>query len=216
MRIRTKKWSRPYLVKNSDKYLSKDNIEEELLKNALEHERIFLEIGTGKGDFIVKLAKENPDIFFIGVEKNVTVAAIALRKVINEELDNVLIAIYDIEKLFPSLEDGKFERIYLNFSDPWPKKRHEKRRLTYPTFIKEYYRLLKDDGKVCLKTDNLNFFTYSLGNFRTYKWKIPYTSYTYNGKAELDAPTEYEINFRKDGIKIKRFIAQKGEATYVD
>lgn len=213
MRIKRRKWTSPFLAKYEGFYLDDNNVDSNLFTDIFTSETLFVEIGMGKGDFIVELATQNPGIFFLGVEKNATVASIALRKVLTANLTNVLIAIMDIEKLLPKFPDGKVDRIYLNFSDPWPKKRHEKRRLTHPRFIRQYERILKKDGQVCLKTDNVDFFMYSLSNFHNMGWKLPYTSFSYNGKAKLDAMTEYERNYRKDGLNINRLVAKKGDST---
>lgn len=129
---------------------------------------IFIEIGMGKGDFILENARRYPDINFIGIEKYTTVCAIALNKGIEEHLPNLRYMKEDATVLPAVFAPGEVAQIFLNFSDPWPKKRHAKRRLTYPTFLDIYKILLKEEGHLVLKTDNRGLFEYSLASFANY------------------------------------------------
>ena len=119
---------------------------------------IHIEIGMGKGQFITEMAKAHPEINYIGVEIQVSVVSFALDKVLAEELPNVQLLHVDGSSLTEYFADGEVDRIYLNFSDPWPKKRHEKRRLTYKSFLAVDEQILKPAGEIHFKTDNQGLF----------------------------------------------------------
>ena len=128
---------------------------------------IYIEVGMGKGDFIIGNAKQYPDINFIGVEKFSSVLVGALKKVDeNEHLENLRIIKEDALELKNIFATNEISRIYLNFSDPWPKKKHAKRRLTSETFLPIYHDILKAEGELILKTDNRSLFEYSLMSFQ--------------------------------------------------
>ena len=112
-------------------------------------------------------------------------------------------------KLPPSINSGSVEGIFLNFSDPWPKKRHSKRRLTSEAFLSEYYRILKKGAKLIFKTDNYDLFTYSLEIISVSSFKLVEANYSYDGKDDFDAMTEYEKSFREEGQPIYRLILEK-------
>ncbi len=132
---------------------------------------VIIELGMGKGEMITELAKNNPNKFFIGIEKYPTVAHKAMKKAEKLELENFLIIDKDIKDLHELIE-GKVKYIWLTFSDPWPKVRHEKRRLTYKTFLDLYKVILDKDGVINLKTDNDKFFEYSLESMKEYGMNI--------------------------------------------
>src|SRR5690606_4537879 len=129
---------------------------------------IHLEVGTGKGKFITEMAKLHPHINFIGVELYDSVIVSALKKLLETELPNVKLLQVNAKDLRNFFAKGEVSRIYLNFSDPWPKKRHEKRRLTHKNFLEIYEDILIDKGEIHLKTDNQAFFEYSLLSFSAY------------------------------------------------
>ena len=133
---------------------------------------IHIEIGMGKGQFITEMAKAHPEINYIGVEIQVSVVSFALDKVLAEELPNVQLLHVDGSSLTEYFADGEVDRIYLNFSDPWPKKRHEKRRLTYKSFLAVDEQILKPAGEIHFKTDNQGLFEYSLASFSQYGMTI--------------------------------------------
>ena len=116
-------------------------------------------------------------------------------------------------KLSDSLKEGIFDGIFLNFSDPWPKKRHTKRRLTSPNFLKAYNKVLKMNKYIYLKTDNEGFFDYSLEQFLNAKFKLNYLNRDYKEDFDFDALTEYEEKFLNKGVKIKKMIVEKTEET---
>ena len=157
MRTKYKPWAKPFIEENPDIIVSDREIENSTkFKEFISKEEIHLEIGPGKGLFIVTLAKKYPEKFFICVELNLTVSAICAKLVKQHELKNVFIVSGDMFNVFKYIDDKRIDTIFLNHSDPWPKKRHEKRRLTYKTFLEQYKRILKDEGKLIVKTDNLD------------------------------------------------------------
>ena len=163
---------------------------------------IHLEIGTGKGKFILEMALKYPDINFIGVEKYSSVASVAIKKIREYKPINLRILIMDAKNLGEILK-GKVDTIYLNFSDPWPKDRHEKRRLTSRNFLESYDKLFKGRPHIIMKTDNDKLFEYSLNSFKEYGYKINRISYDLHNENIDNVETEYEEKFSKDGIKIK-------------
>ena len=163
---------------------------------------IHLEIGMGKGKFILEMALKYPDINFIGVEKNSSVASVAIKRIREIKPDNLRIMIMDAKNLSEVLE-GKVDTIYLNFSDPWPKDRHAKRRLTARNFLESYDKLFRGNPHIVMKTDNDNLFQYSLESFKEYGYKINKISYDLHSETLDNVETEYEEKFSKNGIKIK-------------
>lgn len=163
---------------------------------------IHLEIGMGKGKFILEMALKYPNINFIGVEKYSSVASVAIKKIREIKPDNLRILIMDAKNLEEILK-GKVDTIYLNFSDPWPKDRHAKRRLTARNFLESYDKLFKGSPHIVMKTDNDNLFQYSLESFKEYGYKINKISYDLHSETLDNVETEYEEKFSKEGIKIK-------------
>ena len=163
---------------------------------------IHLEIGMGKGKFILEMALKYPDINFIGVEKYSSVASVAIKRIREIKPDNLRIMIMDAKNLSEVLE-GKVDTIYLNFSDPWPKDRHAKRRLTARNFLESYDKLFRGSPHIVMKTDNDNLFQYSLESFKEYGYKINKISYDLHSETLDNVETEYEEKFSKNGIKIK-------------
>ena len=164
--------------------------------------KICLEIGMGKGNFILNMALKNPNINFIGVEKYSSVASVAIKKINEVKPENLKILVGDISK-YEELLKGKIDTIYLNFSDPWPKDRHAKRRLTSLNYLKLYDALFKKDAKIIQKTDNDNLFEFSLDSYKEYGYSIDNISYDLHSENIDNVMTEYEEKFSKIGIKIK-------------
>ena len=158
MRIRKKKWVAPY-IENEDRYIIKRAAQINKTKD-----RLYVEIGMGMGDFITKSASLNPGILYIGLEKEATCVAKAAIKASEYDLDNLGI-IFDGADNIEAYFDHNVDRIYLHFSDPWPKKAHAKRRLTYHTFLAKYKQVLKADGEIIFKTDNAGLFEFSIIEF---------------------------------------------------
>lgn len=169
---------------------------------------IYIEIGMGKGDFIVENAKNNPDINYIGIEKYDSVIVRAIQKSNELELDNLKLIRLDaifLDKVF----DKEVDLIYLNFSDPWPKDRHEKRRLTSYNFLSIYDKIFKDRARIEMKTDNIDLFNYSLDSLENYGYDICYVTNDLHKENVYNVMTEYEKKFSSLGVKINKFIAIK-------
>ena len=183
-------------VINNCQFLIKDEI------NFSNENPIHIEIGMGKGNFILNMALNNPDINFIGIEKYSSVASIAIKKISPYNLPNLKIIINDVSNLEELLKN-KVDVIYLNFSDPWPKLRHEKRRLTSKNFLDLYAKLFKNHQLIIQKTDNDDLFAYSLKSFQENGYKIEEISYDLHQENIFNVMTEYEEKFSNEGIKIK-------------
>lgn len=167
---------------------------------------LFIEIGMGKGQFITELAKLHPEINYIGIEKYSSVLVRALEKQAELELPNLKFIRMDAENINDVFGKDEVDGIYLNFSDPWPKDRHAKRRLTSMQFFARYELLLKPEGKVQFKTDNSALFDFSLEEVEATNFKATEISYDlHNSKwNEGNIMTEYEERFSKKGNPIKR------------
>lgn len=165
---------------------------------------LHVEIGAGKGKFIIELAKNNPDINYVGIEKYSSVMLRALEKKREVELDNLYFIRFDAEYLTSIFGENEIERIYLNFSDPWPKDRHVKRRLTSQNFLSKYNLCLKKEGDVLFKTDNRTLFDFSLEELKAAKWSIRKVTYDlHNSEFNADnIMTEYEERFVAEGKSI--------------
>ena len=171
---------------------------------------IHIEIGMGKGRFITELAMKNPQINYIGIEKYSSVLLRALEKQEELQLPNLCFIRMDAEDICKIFAPGEVARIYLNFSDPWPKDRHAKRRLTSDRFLSQYEKIMKPGGCIEFKTDNTALFEFSLESVRDQGWKLLYHTFDLYGAMEMCAdnvPTEYEIKFTAKGNKICKLIA---------
>lgn len=202
MRTKFKSWAEPFLKEHMEVQLEK-------IDGFYSFDNLFLEIGSGKGDFLVNMAKSNPDLLFLGLEKNVTCAGFTAKKLVENELTNAKLVWDDAANLLPHLKKESVAVIFLNFSDPWPKKRHTKRRLTSEQFLDEYKRVLKKDGCIIFKTDNIDLFNYSLESFPENGFKILEKTNDYLGDDPFDSVTEYEAKFRKMGTPINRMVVGK-------
>ena len=170
---------------------------------------IHIEVGSGKGAFITGMAQQNPDINYIGIDIQLSVLSYALDKVLASGAENVKLLCVDGSALTNYFEDGEVDMMYLNFSDPWPKSRHEKRRLTYKTFLDTYKQILPENGEIHFKTDNRGLFEYSLASFSQYgmvlnKVWLDLHASDYEG----NVMTEYERKFSEKGQVIYRVEAQ--------
>lgn len=155
-----------------------------------------LEVGSGKGRFITSLAKDFPNQMFIAVEREQNVCYRLAQKKSVLELDNLIIIMDDAEKLDEYLADVKVDNIHLNFSDPWPKKKHHKRRLTYPTMLEQFKKYLKVDGKIIFRTDHADLFVDSFQYFSEASFIVLDCNWALSPS---DYMTEYEVKKRLDG-----------------
>lgn len=160
---------------------------------------IYLEIGMGKGKFIIENARRNPDINYIGLELQESVLVRALEKLIEEPLDNLVLLHEDAFELNNIFEDGEIDKIYLTFSDPWPKSRHAKRRLTCNNILNSYRKALKLDGTIEFKTDNRKLFEYSILEFIQNGLEFKELSLNLHEDKEDIITTEYEDKFVAKG-----------------
>ena len=185
-----------YLITNPEEYKS---IWNKLFGN---NHKLYIEVGMGKGDFIIENAKRYPDINFIGIEKYDSVIARAIEKANLEELPNLKLVRMDanhIDEVFSK----EVDLIYLNFSDPWPKKRHAKKRLTSEIFLAKYANIFTGDNKIIMKTDNTGLFEYSLESLSQYGYIIEKVSLDlHNSDIENNIETEYEKKFSSKGNNI--------------
>lgn len=166
---------------------------------------IHLEIGCGKGKFVLGLAEMNPDINYVAMELHEEVIAQALKKATRHNLPNVRFIRENANRIDSIFAPAEVDRIYLNFSDPWPKARHYKRRLTYRGYLKQYSHILKEGGWVHFKTDNLRLFEFSLNEFAELGLPMKHISLDLHHRPlEGDVMTEYEEKFSGLGFKINR------------
>ena len=166
---------------------------------------IHVEVGSGKGAFVSGMAKANPEINYIGIDIQKSVLSYALDKVIATDVPNIKLLWVDGSDLTDYFEEGEIDRLYLNFSDPWPKKRHEKRRLTYQSFLATYQQILPENGEIHFKTDNRGLFEYSLVSFSQYGMKLKGVWLDLHASDFKDnVLTEYEQKFANKGQVIYR------------
>lgn len=168
---------------------------------------IHVEIGTGKGQFIITMARNHPHINFIGLERNISALGVAVRKLkgVQEEtaIDNCCLIAENATQLAAIFAPQEVEKIYLNFSDPWPKRRHAKRRLTHPIFLELYRTVLKPGGEIQLKTDNEAFFEFSLNTLADGGFRLKNITFNLHERDDLpQVMTEYEEKFVSQGKKI--------------
>lgn len=173
---------------------------------------IHIEIGMGKGRFVYEMAKHNKNVNYIGIEKFDSAIVYGLYKVLEEPLDNLYLIRTDATDLTTIFKKDTVARIYLNFSDPWPKERHAKRRLTHKNFLKLYEIVLKKDSEIHFKTDNLDLFNYSIESLNEYGMDTSYVTNDLHKEDTFNIMTEFEEKFSKKGIKINKLITKfKGE-----
>ena len=170
---------------------------------------LHVEIGVGKGCFLTELAAQSPDVNYVGLEAQQGVLYFAARKAAERGLKNVRLVVFDAARLTELFAPAEVDRIYLNFSDPWPKARHAKRRLTSPLFLARYRAVLRADGELRFKTDNMGLFDYSLATMEREGWQLSRVTHDLHALAEPDnIMTEYERKFSARGAKIGRLVAR--------
>lgn len=172
---------------------------------------VHIEIGMGKGKFITELALKNPDINYIGIEKFSSVLIRAVEKMNELELPNLLFIRMDAEEITEVFGEGEVDKIYLNFSDPWPKDRHAKRRLTSRQFLGRYDIILNKSGDVNFKTDNRSLFDFSVEEIKESGWEITGITYDLHNSDmnEGNIMTEYEEKFSAKGNPIHKVVARR-------
>lgn len=193
----------PYIIKNPIDYKGDY---QKIFEN---NNPIHIEIGMGKGDFIIENAKKYPNINFIGIEKFDSVIVRAVQKLENEEIPNLKLIKIDANEI-DDVFDKEISVIYLNFSDPWPKARHAKRRLSSEIFLNKYDYVFIDKKRIIMKTDNRKLFEYSIKSFTDYGYKIEDISLNlYEDDIKNNVPTEYETRFHNRGCLIYKVDVSK-------
>ena len=175
---------------------------------------LFIEIGMGKGRFIMDMAKAYPDINFVGIERYSSVLLRALQKMdeIEEKPENIRFICMDAKDITDVFDKGEADRIYLNFSDPWPKDRHAKRRLPSREFLKRFDVILSKDGTIEFKTDNRELFDFAVSELEPAGWKADVITYDLHADKELSKDnimTEYEEKFSSIGNPICKYIIRR-------
>ncbi|PSL44533.1 tRNA (guanine-N(7)-)-methyltransferase [Salsuginibacillus halophilus] len=209
MRVRRKPWASQYIQAHPEVVTDQP----QMLKGSW-HEKtggaqLHVEVGTGKGRFVTEMAAKHPELHFVGVEQVESIIVTAVERVVEKELSNVTLIHGQVDELEEMFAPGEVDRLYMNFTDPWPKKRHEKRRLSYKDYLTKYDQVLKAAGEVHLKTDNQQYFEYSLGSFSENGWKLKNISLNLH-ESEWEADnihTEYEEKFAANGWPIYRLEA---------
>jgi tRNA (guanine-N7-)-methyltransferase len=211
MRLRKVKNARERLMVDNNKYFinEPENYKgkwNELFSN---NNPLHIEIGCGKGQFMSTLAKLNPDINYIAIEKFDSVLLRCLEKIINDDIPNLKIAVMDAAVLGTYFSDNEVDRIYLNFSDPWPKKRHAKKRLTSDVFLEKYDKIFKNKKTIIMKTDNRDLFISSIESLSSYGYGLSDVSFDLHKSEEYIITTEYEEKFMGIGNPIYYLVGTK-------
>lgn len=193
-------------------YVLRDNIEtlkgkwNEKFNN---NNPIHVEFGTGRGKFITTLAAQNPDINYIAFEIKEEVLIKGVEKAVEANLNNILFAWADVKNILDYFDEDELSRVYVNFCDPWPKKRWAKRRLTHTNFLNMYEKVLNENGELHFKTDNQNLFEFSLNEISANDWQLKNISLDLANSDFENVTTEYEDKFMSYGMKIYRCEAKK-------
>lgn len=207
MRVRKRKGAEELLAENPQIVVANpEELKGKWQQRFAKKQPIHIEIGMGKGQFITGMAKAHPDINYIGIDMQVSVVSFALDKVLADTLPNVQLLHVDGSALTNYFADGEVDQIYLNFSDPWPKTRHEKRRLTSKDFLAVDEQILRNEGEIHFKTDNRGLFEYSLASFSQYGLIIKqvWLDLHVSAEAATNVMTEYEEKFSAKGQPIYR------------
>ncbi|GAB0214348.1 tRNA (guanosine(46)-N7)-methyltransferase TrmB [Staphylococcus pseudintermedius] len=209
MRMRNKPWAESYLTEHND-IVDLEAVHAHQVSEWFERQQpIHIEVGSGMGKFSTTLAQQNPHINYVAIERDKNVMIRVLDKVREHNLTNIKLLCNDAVILTDYFRQGEVDRIYLNFSDPWPKKRHAKRRLTYRSFLALYQQILREDGELHFKTDNRGLFAYSLESMSQFGMYFTKINLNLHQEDEGDnIPTEYEHKFAEKGSRIYRMEAK--------
>ena len=214
MRMRKK----PNLVPRMEKCAAVQIMQPKTLKGTWRNEfpekqKLWLELGCGKGRFTLGTAQENPDVMLLAVEKVADAMVIGMERVCAAEVQNIRFIEMDALELREVFSKGEVERIFINFCDPWPKSRDAKHRLTAPGFLRSYADLLEDGGEIHFKTDNRPLFDWSLLQFKAEGWEIREQTNDLHRDGICGVMTDYEAKFHEKGVPINRLVAVKCEST---
>lgn len=215
MRHRRRDWQTQILEQDFDFYIKEPS--ELKGKWKQNFDALHVEIGSGKGQYVIEMAKKYPNKLFVGVERMPLIGAYILRELSQKPLDNVCVIINHAQDINDWFENDEIDVIHLNFSDPWPKKAHVKRRLTYPSYLEMYQTLLTKEGQIQLKTDNQQFFEYSTISLSQFGAICLDFSVNFRREEnEFDATTEYEQRFMAKGQPIYRSVWQFSHDLRID
>ena len=195
-------------------YVLRDNIEAlkgKWIEKFNNNNPIHVEFGTGRGKFITTLATQNPDINYIAFEIKEEVLIKGVEKAVEANLNNILFAWADVKNILDYFDEDELSRVYVNFCDPWPKKRWAKRRLTHTNFLNMYEKVLNENGELHFKTDNQNLFEFSLNEISANDWQLKNISLDLANSDFENVTTEYEDKFMSYGMKIYRCEAKKSK-----
>lgn len=212
MRLRNVPGAREVMVENDYVFTEPENVKGTWKDIFGNDNPVHIEIGMGKGRFITTLAADNPDINYIGIEKYSSVLLRAVEKQDELQLPNLRFIRMDAEGICEVFDKDEVDRIYLNFSDPWPKDRHAKRRLTSRQFFARYDNILKKSGRVEFKTDNRDLFDFSVEEVKDAGWNLKAVTYDLHNDASMNEGnvcTEYELKFSEQGNPICKLIADR-------
>lgn len=210
MRLRNVPGAREVMVENQYVFTEPEGMKGTWSEVFNNNNPVRIEIGMGKGRFVSTLAQLNPDINYVGIEKYSSVLLRAVEKQDELNLPNLRFIRMDAEAITEVFDREEVDRIYLNFSDPWPKDRHAKRRLTSRQFFERYNIILKKDGQVEFKTDNRPLFDFSVEEVKEAGWQLRAVTYDLHNDAKLcegNVMTEYEERFSAAGNPICKLIA---------
>ncbi|MFA5523006.1 MAG: tRNA (guanosine(46)-N7)-methyltransferase TrmB [Tissierellales bacterium] len=193
------------LIKNPEEYKGK-------WSDISSHKKIHVELGTGRGQFINTLAEKYNDIFFIGIEIKEEILLDAVKKSLDKGLYNIKYLWNDINDIDSVFDENELQRLYINFCDPWPKKRHSKRRLSHRDFLNKYRKILAQNGEIHFKTDGEELFEFSLNEMLEAEYNVRDVSLNLYREENVDTvKTEYEEKFTNLGKKIYRLVAQNNK-----
>ncbi|WP_179395159.1 tRNA (guanosine(46)-N7)-methyltransferase TrmB [Lacticaseibacillus absianus] len=210
MRLRNKPWAMP-LIQAHPEFITvrPAGLQGQWQAKFDQARPLFLEVGSGKGKFITEMAQAHPDQNFIALEIQDVAIAYILRKQVELQLPNLQLILGDGADLTDYFAPGEVDGVFLNFSDPWPKTRHEKRRLTYKTFLDQYKAIMKPDGVLQFKTDNQGFFEFSLVSMNNYgmHYELVALDLHRDPRVSDNIETEYEHKFSAKGGRIYELVA---------
>ena len=211
MRLRKVKNAHEKLKADTKYFVDKENNYKGRWKSVFNNDNpIHIEIGCGKGQFMMELAKKNPNINYVAIEKYDSVLLRVSEKANEYDIPNLRITIIDANEISNYFDKGEVERIYLNFSDPWPKNHHAKRRLTSKIFLDQYRLILSSNGEIHQKTDNRGLFEYSVCSLSKYGYTIEKLNVDLHNSSETNIiTTEYEDKFVEAGLPIYQVVATK-------
>ncbi len=208
MRMRNKPWAMDLLSSSEDIVDVESKYAGKIDEFFGTEQPIHIEVGTGMGTFITELARRNPEVNYVGIELDKNVMIRVLEKVRDLKLENVRLLLLDAGKINEYFNEDEVDRVYLNFSDPWPKSRHEKRRLTFRSFLENYKSILKQGGELHFKTDNRGLFEYSLISLNQFGMDFHEVILNlHEDEPEDNIRTEYEDKFSAKGNLIYKIKA---------